>query len=155
ARICGSMPGRWRATGCGIPRYRWHRVLRRVFVHAVHTHRETVAQIAEVLPQRRLCGFAGLEAVRFPRGLAHRPPALNASPVVCDDLNDVNHSHTVSCAEPSSAPGLHRFTRVIPPFFRPVAYNKMSPLTNVFNPECGRIIVDCSDEALFAHVQQG
>ena len=32
----------------------------------------------------------------------------------------------------------------------------MSPLTNTsLNPECGRIIVDCSDEVLFAHVQQG
>ena len=31
----------------------------------------------------------------------------------------------------------------------------MSPLTNTsLNPECGRIIVDCSDEVLFAHVQQ-
>jgi len=90
------MQGRWRATGCGIPRYRRHRALRRVFFHAVHTHREIVAEIAKVLLQGSCSGFTGLKAIRFPGGLAHRPPALDASPVVCDDLNNIDHSHTVS-----------------------------------------------------------
>src|SRR5712691_473478 len=89
------MQGRWRATGCGILRYRRHRALRRLFFHGVHTHRETVAEIAEVLLQRSCSGFTGLEAIRFSRGLAYCPPALDASPVVGDDLNNVDHSHPV------------------------------------------------------------
>jgi len=90
------MQGRWRATGCGIPRYRRHRVRRSLFFHGVHTHSETVAEIAEVLLQRSFSGFTALEAIRFSRGLAHCPPALDASPVVCDDLNNIDHSHTIS-----------------------------------------------------------
>src|SRR5215813_15628860 len=89
------MPGRWRATGCGIRRYHRRRALRRVLFYAVHAYSETVAEIAEVLLQRSFSGLAGLKAIRFPKGLAHCPPALDASPMVCDDLNNIDHSHTV------------------------------------------------------------
>jgi len=62
--------GRWRATGCGIPRYRrigrW--APRRPW-RAQHI--ETVAQIAKSVLQRSLGGFTGLKAIRFPRRLAH------------------------------------------------------------------------------------
>lgn len=88
--------GGWRTTGCGLPRYRRHRVLCRFFFYAVYAHRETVAEIAKVLLQRSVSGFAGLKTIRFPRGLAHRPPALDASPMIGDDLNNVDHSHSIS-----------------------------------------------------------
>src|SRR5215831_1356820 len=89
------MLGRWRATGCGIPRYHRHRALRRVCVHAVHTHRETLTEIAKVLLQRSFSGFAGLKAIRFPGGLAHCPPTLDAASVIGDDMDNVDLSHTL------------------------------------------------------------
>ena len=90
------MPGRWRATGCGIPRYRRHSALRGICVHAVHAHIETVAEIAKVLLQCSLRGFMRLKTIRLPGRLAHRTPAFEAVPVVRHDLNNVDHSHIVS-----------------------------------------------------------
>jgi hypothetical protein len=65
-------------------------------VHGVHTHIETVAQIAKVLLQRSLGGFTGLKAIRFPRRLAHGPPAFEAVAMVRHDLQHVDDRHTVS-----------------------------------------------------------
>ena len=89
------MQGRWRATGCGIPRYRRHSARRDICVHAVHAHIETVAEIAKVLPQCSLSGFTRRKAIRLPGRLTHRPPAFEAVPVVRHDLNHIDHSHTV------------------------------------------------------------
>ena len=85
----------WRATGCGIPRYRRHSALSHLGVHGVHAHIETVAQIAKVLLQRSLGGFTGLEAIRFPRRLAHCPPAFEAVAMVRHDLQHVDYRHTI------------------------------------------------------------
>src|SRR6266436_857116 len=90
------MPGRWRVTGCGIPRYRQHSMLHRLCVHAMHPHIETVAEIAKVLPQCSLRGFTRLKTIRLPGRLAHRTPAFEAVPVMCHDLNHIDHSHTLS-----------------------------------------------------------
>jgi len=65
-------------------------------VHGVHAHIETVAQIAKVLPQRSLGGFTGLKAIRFPRRLAHGPPAFEAVAMVRHDLQNIDYRHTVS-----------------------------------------------------------
>src|SRR5262245_57947630 len=93
------MRGRWRATGCGIPRYPRHSAVSRLGVHDVHAHIEAVAQIAKVLLQRRLSGFTGLKAIRFPRRLAHGPPAFEAVAMMRHDLQNVNYCHTLSlCA---------------------------------------------------------
>src|SRR5207248_11431929 len=126
------MPGRWRATGCGIRRYHRRRALRSLFFYAVYTHSETVAEIAKVLLQRRFSGFAGLKAIRFPGGLAHRPPAFDASPMVCNDLNNIDYSHTASllwtahlpCAVQSTC-ALSSGARMLPPFSHSLSYNKM------------------------------
>src|ERR1700752_2164636 len=90
------MPGRWRATGCGIPRYHQHSTLHGICVHAVHPHIDTIAEIAKVLLQCSLSGFTRLKAIRLPGRLAHRTPAFEAVPVVCHDLNHIDHSHTLS-----------------------------------------------------------
>ena len=92
------MRGRWRATGCGIPRYRRHSALGRLGVHGVHAHIETVAQIAKVSLQRSLSGFTGFKAIRFPRRLAHRPPAFEAVAMVRHDLKHVDYRHTAPSA---------------------------------------------------------
>src|SRR5262245_30797632 len=92
------MRGRWRVTGCGIPRYRQHSALSRLGVHGVHAHIETVAQIAKVLLQRSLGGFTGLKAIRFPRRLAHGPPAFEAVAMVRHDLKHVDYRHIVPSA---------------------------------------------------------
>jgi hypothetical protein len=65
-------------------------------VQGVDTHIETVAQIAKVLLQRSLGGFTGLKAIRFPRSLAHGPPAFEAVAVVRHDLKHVDYCHTIS-----------------------------------------------------------
>src|SRR4030095_4926905 len=88
------MQGRWRATGCGIPRYPRHSALGHLGVHGVHAHIEAVAQIAKVLLQRRLSSFTGFKAIRFPRRLAHRPPAFEAVAMVRHDLKHVDYRHT-------------------------------------------------------------
>jgi len=67
-------------------------------VHGVHAHIETVAQIAKVLLQRRMGGFMGLKAIRFPRRLAHGPPAFEAVAMVRHDLKHVDYRHTVPSA---------------------------------------------------------
>jgi hypothetical protein len=67
-------------------------------VHGVHAHIETVAQIAKVLLQRRLGGFTGLKAIRFPRRLAHGPPAFEAVAMVRHDLKYIDYRHTVPSA---------------------------------------------------------
>lgn len=90
------MRGRWRATGCGIPLYRRHSALGGLGIHSVHTDIETVAEIAEVLLQRRLRGCKGREAVRFSRRFAHGPPAFEAVSMMRHDLQNVYHRHTVS-----------------------------------------------------------
>src|SRR2546421_2743330 len=97
------MRGRWRVTGCGIPRYRQHRALSSLGVHGVHAHIETVAQIAKVLLQRSLGGFTGLKAVRFPRRLAHGPPAFETIAMVRHDLQHVDYRHAVPSAVPPVA----------------------------------------------------
>src|SRR5262249_2942405 len=93
------MRGRWRATGCGILRYRRHSALGSLGGHGVHAHMETVAKIAKVLLQRRLGGFAGLNAIRSPRRLAHGPPAFGAVARVRHDLKNIAYRHTVSLTE--------------------------------------------------------
>ena len=90
------MQGRWRATGCGILRYRRHSTLRGLCVYAMHPHIETVAEIAKVLLQCCLRSFVGLKTIRFPGRLAYRTPAFEAVPVMCHDLNHIDHSHTLS-----------------------------------------------------------
>ncbi len=90
------MRGRWRATGCGILRYRRHSALGSLGIHGVHAHIETVAQIAKVLLQRSLSGFTALKAIRLPRRLAHGPPAFKAVAMVRHDLKHVDYRHTVS-----------------------------------------------------------
>src|SRR5215831_5020080 len=90
------MRGRWRVTGCGILRYRRPSALGSLGVHGVHAHIETVAQIAKVLLQRSLGGCTGLKAVRFPRRLAHGPPAFEAVAMVRHDLKHVDYRHTDS-----------------------------------------------------------
>jgi hypothetical protein len=74
-------------------------------VHGMHAHIETVAQIAKVLLQRRLSSFTGFKAIRFPRRLAHRPPAFEAVAMVRHDLQHVDYCHTISlrCATCSFA----------------------------------------------------
>lgn len=90
------MRGRWRATGCGIPRYHRHSALGRLSVYGMHAHIETVAQIAKVLPQHSLGGFTGLKIIRFSRRLAYSSPAFEAIAVVRSDLQHVDYHHTVS-----------------------------------------------------------
>jgi hypothetical protein len=90
------MRGRWCATGCGILLYRRHSASGSLRIHGVHTYIDTVAEIAEVLLQRRLSGCMGLEAIRFPGRLAHGPPAFEAVSMMCHDLQNVHHCHTVS-----------------------------------------------------------
>ncbi|HSX82706.1 MAG TPA: hypothetical protein VLQ80_29615 [Candidatus Saccharimonadia bacterium] len=65
----------------------------------MHTHIETVAQIAKVLLQRSLGGFTGLKAIWFPRRLAHGPPAFEAVAMMRHDLQHVDDRHTVSLLE--------------------------------------------------------
>jgi hypothetical protein len=62
-------------------------------LHGVHTDVETVAEIAEVLLQRRLRSCTGLEAIRFPGRLAHSPPAFEAVSMMRHDLQNVYHRH--------------------------------------------------------------
>jgi len=90
------MPGRWRVTGDGLPQYRRHSMLRGLCVHTVHPHIETVTEIAKVLLQRSLRGFICLKTIRLPGRLAYRAPAFEAVPVMCHDLNHIDHSHTLS-----------------------------------------------------------
>jgi hypothetical protein len=59
----------------------------------MHAHIEAVAQIAKVLLQRRLSGFTSIKAIRFPRRLAHGPPAFKAVSMVRHDLQNVYHCH--------------------------------------------------------------
>jgi hypothetical protein len=92
------MRGRWRVTGCGIPRYRQHSALSSLGVHGVHAHIETVAQIAKVLLQRRLGGFTRLKAIGCPRRLAHCAPAFEAVAMVRHDLKHVDYRHTAPLA---------------------------------------------------------
>src|SRR5919197_1162154 len=118
------MRGRWHATGCGIPRYRRHSALGSLGVHGVHAHIETVAQIAKVLLQRSLGGFMGLKAVRFPRRLAHGPPAFEAVAMVRPDLQNVDDRHPAPLC--SAAWGLSRYCgtssrRVLQEGFCPLA----------------------------------
>jgi len=79
-----------------MPRYRRDSTLRGLCVHAVHPHIETVAEIAKVLLQCSLRSFVCLKTIRLPGRLAHRTPAFEAVPVVCHDLNHIDHSHTLS-----------------------------------------------------------
>jgi hypothetical protein len=65
-------------------------------VHGVHTDIETIAEITEVLQQCCLRGGMGRETIRFPRGLAHGPPAFEAVSMMRHDLQNVHHCHTVS-----------------------------------------------------------
>jgi hypothetical protein len=67
-------------------------------VHGVHAHIKTVAQIAKVLLQRSLGGFTRLKAIRFPRRLAHGPPAFEAVAMVRHDLQHVDYRHIVPSA---------------------------------------------------------
>ena len=90
------MPGRWRATGCGILRYRRDSTLRGLCVHAVHPHIETVVEIAKVLLQCSLSGFMCLKTIRLPGRLVYRTPAFEAVSVMCHDLNHIDHSHIFS-----------------------------------------------------------
>jgi hypothetical protein len=70
--------------------------LGRLGVHGVYAYIEAVAQIAKVLLQRSLGGFICLKAIRFPRRLAHGPPAFEAVAMVRHDLKHVDDRHTVS-----------------------------------------------------------
>jgi hypothetical protein len=62
----------------------------------MHAHIEAVAQIAKVLLQRRLSGFTSIKAIRFPRRLAHGPPAFEAVAVMRHDLQNVDYCHILS-----------------------------------------------------------
>src|SRR5215471_13386024 len=103
------MQGPWRATGCGIPRYRRHSTLGSLSVHGVHTHIEPIAQIAKVLLQCSLSGFTGLEAIRFPRRLAHGPPAFETIAMVRHDLKHIDYCHIVSLCS-AARTRLHRLS---------------------------------------------
>src|SRR5215831_18837566 len=103
------MRGRWRVTGCGILRYRRPSALGSLGVHGVHAHIETIAQIAKVLLQRSLGRFTGLKAIRFPRRLAHGPPAFEAVAMVRHDLKHIDYRHTVSLRSAARS-RLHRFS---------------------------------------------
>jgi hypothetical protein len=70
--------------------------LGRFGIHGVNTHIETVAQIAKVLLQRRMGGFTRRKAIRFPRSLAHGPPAFEAVAMVRHDLKHIDYRHTIS-----------------------------------------------------------
>src|SRR5215813_7168441 len=90
------MQGRWRSWGCGPALYPRQSVWGSLGLWRARAHIETVAQIAKVLLQRRLSSFTGFRAIRFPRRLAHRPPAFEAVAMVRHDLKHVNYRHTTS-----------------------------------------------------------
>src|SRR4029453_18006264 len=117
------MQGRWRATGCGIPRYPRHSALGCLSVHGVHAYIETVAQIAKVLLQRRLSGFTGFKAIRFSRRLAHCPPAFEAVAMVRHDLKHIDYRHTT----PSAL--LHACGSIESPPRRSCAATRLAPCT--------------------------